>query len=190
MATTLFSGCPHAKTREPRPAWEKPLGNRLSWRFPQRKRRSRQTRRAALGKIEAEPVYDGDPAYFRWRLRQNPRLAWGKSNGNPSILAIPPRKSGVHAKTRDSRAVWENSQRNPFIMAILPRKATFAPKPTSGVGKFEVEPVYHGDRPEKRDWIGEAFRISKAVRIRPTQNSEPPSSPPDFQRNALEEASK
>ena len=46
---------------------ENRMGTRLSWRFPQEKRRSRQNRRLSttLGKFEAEPVYLGDHETIR-----------------------------------------------------------------------------------------------------------------------------
>ena len=133
----------------PKPATRDPLG-----KIPaepvyhgdcEEKRRSRQNRRAALGKFEAEAVYHGDHALLRWRSCQNSRAAWEKSNGNPFMMAIPPRKSGAYAKTGDLRPAWENSQRNPFIMAIAEKRGV---------------------------WIGETIRISKTIGYGPRRRSD------------------
>ena len=47
----------------------------------------------------------GDHAFLHSSLRQNRRAAWGKTIWKSFIMAISPRKSGVHAKTRDLRPV-------------------------------------------------------------------------------------
>ena len=137
-----FSDRPHAKTHNPRTAWEKSNGTRLSWRLPVKKRRSRQNRRTALGKIDWEPVYHGDHAFFRWRSRQN------------------------------RRPTWEKSMRKPFTMAILQGKAGIAPKPATRrrLGKIRAEPVYHGDRETIR--IGEAIRIGETRRDAPCRRND------------------
>ena len=70
-----FSDSAHAKTGDWRPAWENSNGNRLSWRFPKKKRGSRQNRRPP----------------------------WGKSNGKPFILAFTLFSDRTLAKTGDSR---------------------------------------------------------------------------------------
>ena len=81
---------------------------------------------------------------------------------------------GAHAKAGDNpRTAWENSNGNPFTIAISPRKAALTPKPATGLGKIEAEPVYHGDRETKRDSIDETLRIDERIRIKETIRDEP-----------------
>ena len=47
------------------------------------------------------------------------------------------------------------------MLAISSRKAAITPKPAGGLGKFEAEPVYLGNRETKRDPIGETIRITE-----------------------------
>ena len=125
------------------------------------------TTRDPLGKISTETVYHGDSA----------------------------RKSGAYAKNREglgknrngSRLSWRSRF---FPMAILPKPATFDrlgknilktvhysdflmkkqcsrqnQSPSTGLGKIEMETVYHGDCRTKRHPIGETIRIGEIIRI-------------------------
>ena len=96
----------------------------------------------SLGKIEAEAVYHGDHALLRWRSCQSSRPAWGKFPVELVYHGDSSRKSGDHAKTRDSRPAWEKSNGNPFIMAISPRKRRLRQnrRPSTALGKFQPNP--------------------------------------------------
>ena len=79
-----------------------------------------------------------------------------------------PRKSDDHAKTGDLRsAIWEKYFEICLVWRFSHEKAALTPKPAAcdRLGKISAETVYHGDRQETRDRIGEAIRISETIRI-------------------------
>ena len=138
MAITLFSRRAHAKTCNPRPVWEKHFGTRLSWRFPQKKRRSCQTR----------------------------RTAWEKSKRKRFIMAITLWLDRAHAKTRGgggggkrmgTRLSWRFSKKK--------RESRQNRRPSTGLGKHNAKPVYLGDRETKHEWISEAVWIGETFWI-------------------------
>ena len=121
------------------------MGNRLSWRFRQKKRRSRQNPRSATHGL-------------------------GKTFGKPFMMAISPRKAALMPKPATRLGKIE-AARLSWRSRFFPMASS--PKPAHGVGKFPAKPVYLGDREAKRDWIGEAIRIGKPLRIGETIRDAP-----------------
>ena len=70
------------------------------------------------------------------------RIWFGEPTTNPGVHAL----MGSHSR-QSRRPVWEKSNGNPFIMAIRPRKAAVTPKPATfdPLGKIPAKPVYLGD---------------------------------------------
>ena len=102
-------------------------------------------------------------ALLRWRSRQNPQPAnrLGKIQRNPFIMAIA-KKSSAPAKIGERH--WGNSNWKRFIMAITLFSDGACAKPSDRVlGKFELEPVYHGDSPPKKRRSRQNRRPSTAL---------------------------
>ena len=132
----FFSGRAHAKTHNPRTAWENSSGNRLSWRL---RRKAALLPKSASG-LGENPSENG----LSWRLCfdwialvPKPARGLGKFEWEPVYHGDSPKKSGAHAKTGGFRPAWENSSRTRLSW----RSRT------------------------KRDPIGETIRIGEAIWI-------------------------
>ena len=103
------------------------------------------------------------PAFFRSRSCQNRRPALcglGKTIGNPFMMAISPRKSRNHAKTRDCGRLGKNRSGTRLSWPSRLFPMALMPKPATGLGKFRWEPVYHGDFPRKKRRLRQNRRSS------------------------------
>ena len=111
MAISLFSAQACAKTGDH--LGENRNGNGLSWRS----------------------------RFIPMALTPKPATGWGKFDSKPVYHGDSAGKSGDHAKAGDSWTVWGKSNGNPFIMAILQEKAGITPKPAAfnRLGKTQCE---------------------------------------------------
>ena len=92
------------------------------------------------------------------------------------MVAIPQKKAGMVLKPATRGRLGKNRSGTRLSCRFTQEKRRLRQnrRPSTLLGKFPAEPVYHGDPQEKRDRIGETIRIeetiriSKAARTRPT----------------------